>query len=110
MTPQYFTSPLCQETDFIAFEFTSDQQHLETNLRAKIAKVSLLLSFMDEEERHCCTVDANKGNAGFYVHYMNANFQDLLLVLQVMFYVFVVGFVSQYLKFTGHFVGPLFNF
>lgn len=35
-------------------------------------------------------MDADKGNAGFYVHYISASFQDLLLVLQVKFYVFVV--------------------
>ncbi|KAK4340236.1 hypothetical protein RND71_041698 [Anisodus tanguticus] len=60
----------------------SDQQPLETNLRATVAKVSLLFSFIDEEERHRCTVDTDKGNAGFYVHYISATFQDLLLVLQ----------------------------
>ncbi|PHU10410.1 hypothetical protein BC332_22270 [Capsicum chinense] len=81
----------------------SDQQHLETNLRAKIAKVSLLLSFMDEEERHCCTVDANKGNAGFYVHYMNANFQDLLLVLQVRRQEMNFEAAVQHVALTDHF-------
>lgn len=83
----------------------TDQQHLETNIRATVAKVSLLFSFIDEEERHCCTVDADKGNAGFYVHYISASFQDLLLVLQVKFYVFVVDLLLTLLY--GHFVALL---
>lgn len=81
----------------------SDQQHLETNLRATIAKVSLLLSFIDEEERHHCTMDADKGNAGFYVHYINANFQDLLLVLQVRRQEMNFEATVQHVALTDHF-------
>ncbi|CAN4112202.1 unnamed protein product [Withania somnifera] len=81
----------------------SDQQHLETNLRATVAKVSLLLSFIDEEERHHCTVDADKGNAGFSVHYINANFQDLLLVLQVRLQEMNFEATVQHVALTDHF-------
>ncbi|CAN4107707.1 unnamed protein product [Withania somnifera] len=81
----------------------SDQQHLETNIRATVAKVSLLLSFIDEEERHHCTVDADKGNAGFYVHYINANFQDLLLVLQVRRQEMNFEATVQHVALTDHF-------
>ncbi|XP_060168251.1 autophagy-related protein 2 isoform X1 [Lycium barbarum] len=81
----------------------SDQQHLETNLRATVAKVSLLFSFIDEEERHRCTVDADKGNAGFYVHYISATFQDLLLVLQVRRQEMNFEATVQHVALTDHF-------
>lgn len=81
----------------------SDQQHLETNIRATVAKVSLLFSFIDEEERHRCTVDADKGNAGFYVHYISASFQDLLLVLQVQRQEVNFEATVQHVALTDHF-------
>ncbi|OIS96357.1 PREDICTED: autophagy-related protein 2 isoform X1 [Nicotiana attenuata] len=81
----------------------SDQQHLETNLRATVAKVSLLFSFIDEEERHCCSVDADKGDAGFCVHYVSANFQDLLLLLQVRRQEMNFEATVQHMQLTDHF-------
>ncbi|MCD7449539.1 hypothetical protein HAX54_000379 [Datura stramonium] len=81
----------------------SDQQHLETNLRAMVAKVSLLFSFIDEEESHSYTVDGDKGNAGFYVHYISANFQDLLLVLQVRRQEMNFEATVQHVALTDHF-------
>lgn len=45
-------------------------------------------------------MDSDKGSADFYVHYIRASFQDLLLVLQVMFYVFVVDLLLALLHWT----------
>ncbi|KAJ8530077.1 hypothetical protein K7X08_036912 [Anisodus acutangulus] len=81
----------------------SDQQPLETNLRATVTKVSLLFSFIDEEERHRCTVDTDKGNTGFYVHYISATFQDLLLVLQVRHQEMNFEATVQHVALTDHF-------
>lgn len=81
----------------------SDQQHLETNIRITVAKVSLLFSFIDEEERHCCTVDSDKGNTSFYVHYISASFEDLLLVLQVRRQEMNFEATVQHVALTDHF-------
>lgn len=53
----------------------SEQKHLETNLKATFAGVSFHFSFLDE--------DQNKSRPNSHVHYLSANFKDVLLVLQV---------------------------
>ncbi|CAH9100395.1 unnamed protein product [Cuscuta europaea] len=61
----------------------SDQQlHIETNVRATIAKLSIILFFTDEEDIQCSTVKTGGITAGSFDHYMSAHFDDLFLVLQ----------------------------
>ncbi|KAI7756012.1 hypothetical protein M8C21_011166, partial [Ambrosia artemisiifolia] len=51
----------------------SEQKHVETSLKARITQIVFLFSFVDEdqEDRNSC------------VHYINADFHDMQLVLQV---------------------------
>lgn len=57
----------------------TEQKHVETNLKASIADVTLLLSFVDEDPEYL----DNQTNARPYVHYLGAKFQNTLFILQV---------------------------
>ncbi|KAK6136875.1 hypothetical protein DH2020_029387 [Rehmannia glutinosa] len=61
----------------------SEQQHVETNFNAAIAKVSLLLSFIDEDQKQPPKMKDDKANTGFYIHCVCAQFVDSCLTLQV---------------------------
>ncbi|KAL3515269.1 hypothetical protein ACH5RR_022171 [Cinchona calisaya] len=61
----------------------SVQQHVETNFKVTVARISVLFSFFDEEPVHSCYGRENQAKAGSYVHYLDVKFRDLLLVLQV---------------------------
>ncbi|KAK9077272.1 hypothetical protein SSX86_005609 [Deinandra increscens subsp. villosa] len=52
----------------------SEQKHVETSLKARITQIVILFSFVDEDKKE----DKNS-----YVHYVNADFHDMQLVLQV---------------------------
>ncbi|KAI3445996.1 hypothetical protein Pfo_002661 [Paulownia fortunei] len=60
-----------------------EQQHVETNFNAAIAKVSLLLSFIDEEQKQSPKLKDDNANTDFHIHCVCAQFVDLLLILQV---------------------------
>lgn len=57
----------------------TEQKHVETNLKANIAGVTLLFSFVDEDPEHL----HNQRHARPYVHYLGAKFQNTLFILQV---------------------------
>ncbi|KAL1811977.1 hypothetical protein ACET3Z_022042 [Daucus carota] len=57
----------------------TEQKHVETNLKANIAGVTLLFSFVDEDLGHL----HNQTNARPCVHYLGAKFQNTLFILQV---------------------------
>ncbi|KAK6136896.1 hypothetical protein DH2020_029341 [Rehmannia glutinosa] len=61
----------------------SEQQHVETNFNAAIAKVSLLLSFIDEDQKQPPKMKDDKANTDFYIHCVCAQFVDSCLTLQV---------------------------
>ncbi|KAJ4963605.1 hypothetical protein NE237_023544 [Protea cynaroides] len=52
----------------------SEQKHVETNLKATIAGISVILSFHDEEQKHVSDLKN--------VHYLGSKCGDVLLVLQ----------------------------
>lgn len=58
----------------------TEQKHVETNLKANIAGVTLLFSFVDEDLEYLY----NQTKARPYVHYLGANFQNNLFMLQVL--------------------------
>ncbi|KAL3814219.1 hypothetical protein ACJIZ3_015487 [Penstemon smallii] len=60
----------------------SEQQHVETKFNATIAKVSLLLSFIDEDQKHYPMKD-DKANTDNDIQCVCAQFVDLFLVFQV---------------------------
>lgn len=53
-----------------SLQIPSEQKHVQTSLNARITHVVILFSFVDEDETS-------------YVHYINADFNDMQLVLQV---------------------------
>ncbi|KAK2991508.1 hypothetical protein RJ640_016543 [Escallonia rubra] len=61
----------------------SEQKHVETNLKATIAGVSVLFSFVDEDHKNFCDPKGDQKNCRLYVHYIGATFKDMLFVLQV---------------------------
>ncbi|KAK3025601.1 hypothetical protein RJ639_042099 [Escallonia herrerae] len=61
----------------------SEQKHVETSLKATIAGVSVLFSFVDEDHKIFCDPKGDQENGRLYVHYIGATFKDMLFVLQV---------------------------
>ncbi|XP_027161566.1 autophagy-related protein 2 [Coffea eugenioides] len=59
------------------------QQHVETNLKVTVARISILFSFFDKKPEYSCYERENQAKAAQYVHYLDMKFLDLLLVLQV---------------------------
>ncbi|KAK4487321.1 hypothetical protein RD792_006063, partial [Penstemon davidsonii] len=60
----------------------SEQQHVETKFNASIAKVSLLLSFIDEDQKQYPMKD--NANTDTDIHCVCAQFVDLFLVFQLV--------------------------
>ncbi|KAH6772666.1 hypothetical protein C2S51_011070 [Perilla frutescens var. frutescens] len=61
----------------------SEQQRVETNFNASVEKVSLLLSFIDEDKKQPPKMKADMANTDIHLHRLCAQFVDLDLVLQV---------------------------
>lgn len=58
----------------------TEQQHVETNLKATLAGISVVFSFQNENRTHFCDT---KG-AHSAVLYLGAECRDILLVMQVI--------------------------
>ncbi|KAL4581217.1 hypothetical protein LXL04_017427 [Taraxacum kok-saghyz] len=56
-----------------SLQIPSEQKHVETSLKARMAQIVILFSFVDEDQ---------KSNPSC-VHYINADFQEMQLLLQV---------------------------
>ncbi|KAA8545884.1 hypothetical protein F0562_020665 [Nyssa sinensis] len=61
----------------------TEQQHVETNLKATFAGISVFFSFLDEERKHLSDLKGDQMNVGSNVHYLGAKCKDMLLVLKV---------------------------
>ncbi|KAJ4716330.1 autophagy-related protein 2-like [Melia azedarach] len=61
----------------------SEQQHVQTNLKANFAGISIVFSFYDEEQKHLCDLNGNQMNGGSCVHYLGAECRGIFLVVQV---------------------------
>lgn len=62
----------------------AEQQLVETNFSASVEKVSVLLSFVDEDEKQSPKMKADMSNTAIHLHHMCAQFVNLDLVLQVI--------------------------
>ncbi|KAF8406332.1 hypothetical protein HHK36_008419 [Tetracentron sinense] len=60
-----------------------EQQHIETNLKATVARISVVFSLHDEDKKHSCDLNGDRTMFGSNVHYLGAKCRDLLLVLQI---------------------------
>ena len=61
----------------------TEQQYVETNLKATIAGISIVFAFHDENQRHSCDLGGAQANVGSNVHYLGAGCRDMLFILQV---------------------------
>ncbi|KAL2456804.1 autophagy 2 [Forsythia ovata] len=61
----------------------SEQQHVETNFKATIDKISVLFSFTDEDQKDSLNAKDAQANADFRFHYLYAKFTDLFFIFQV---------------------------
>ncbi|KAL4615459.1 hypothetical protein ACB092_07G126400 [Castanea dentata] len=66
----------------------SEQQHVETTVKAACAEISVMLSFHDEDQKNLCAPEDDLVN----VHCLAAECRDIVLLLQVC---------SQEMKFEG---------
>lgn len=73
----------------------TEQQLVETNLKATLAGISVLFSLLDGDHEHSCDVGTNVGSRA---HYLGAKFEDMVLVLQVL--VTLSSFFLSVLNFT----------
>jgi hypothetical protein len=58
----------------------TEQQHVETSVKATFAEISVVLSFHDEDQKHLCDPEVDQVN----VHYLGAECRDIVLRLQVI--------------------------
>uniref|UniRef100_A0A2P2KFT1 Autophagy-related protein 2 n=1 Tax=Rhizophora mucronata TaxID=61149 RepID=A0A2P2KFT1_RHIMU len=61
----------------------SEQQHIQTNLKATFAGVSIILSFQDEVLEHFCDPKGNQSGVSSKAHYLGAEFDGIVVVFQV---------------------------
>lgn len=69
---------------FLPFHSSPEQQHVETNVKAAIAGISVVFAFHDENQRHSCDQCGDQANVGSYVHYLGAECRDMLFSSQVI--------------------------
>ncbi|KAF8405048.1 hypothetical protein HHK36_009945 [Tetracentron sinense] len=48
----------------------SEQQHVETNLKATVAGISVVFSFHNEDQKHSCDLKGDHTNLGLNAHYL----------------------------------------
>lgn len=56
------------------------QQHVETNFKVTVARISLLFSFFDKEHVHSCCGRENQAKADPYIHYLDVKCLGLVFV------------------------------
>ncbi|KVI01947.1 Autophagy-related, C-terminal [Cynara cardunculus var. scolymus] len=61
----------------------SEQKHVETSLKARITQIVVLFSFVDEDQKPSCAARGCKIDNTSLIHYINADFHEMQLVLQV---------------------------
>ncbi|GLT98314.1 hypothetical protein SLE2022_158230 [Rubroshorea leprosula] len=61
----------------------SEQQHVQTNLKATFAGISIILSFHDEDQNHTNEQNGHRIHGGSNVHYLGAECSDIFLLMQV---------------------------
>lgn len=59
----------------------TEQQHVQTNLKATFAGISILFSFYDEDQQQSRDPKGDQIKVGF--HYVGAECKDIVLLMQV---------------------------
>ncbi|KAJ6896449.1 hypothetical protein NC651_022605 [Populus alba x Populus x berolinensis] len=65
-----------------SFQIPSEDQHVQTTLKATLAGVSVLLSFQDEDQEYLCGQKSDQ-NTGLEIRCLSAECKDIFVVLQV---------------------------
>nr|CAN60185.1 hypothetical protein VITISV_022258 [Vitis vinifera] len=76
-------------SDWVPFSVNDqkeEEQHVETNLKATIAGISIVFAFHDENQRHSCDLGGAQANVGSNVHYLGAECRDMLFISQSQLY------------------------
>ncbi|XP_058191622.1 autophagy-related protein 2 isoform X1 [Rhododendron vialii] len=81
----------------------SEQQLVETNLKATLAGISVLFSLLDGDHEHSCDVESVGTNVGSRAHYLGAKFEDMVLVLQVCPQEMNFKGTVEYIELNDHF-------
>ena len=58
----------------------TEQQHVETTVKAAFAEISVMLSFHDEDQKNLCDPEDDLVN----VHCLSAECRDIVLLLKVI--------------------------
>ncbi|KAL0422639.1 UNVERIFIED_CONTAM: Autophagy-related protein 2 [Sesamum latifolium] len=85
----------------LSHHLVAEQQHVETNFNARITKVSVLLSFIDGDQKSLQMKDA-KGNTDLHIHRLCAQFVDLFCILQVRPREMNIELTMQHIQLVDH--------
>ncbi|XP_034927983.1 autophagy-related protein 2 isoform X1 [Populus alba] len=66
-----------------SFQIPSEDQHVQTTLKATLAGVSVLLSFQDEDQEYLCGQKSDQNTVGLEIRCLSAECKDIFVVLQV---------------------------
>uniref|UniRef100_A0A6N2L4U1 Autophagy-related protein 2 n=1 Tax=Salix viminalis TaxID=40686 RepID=A0A6N2L4U1_SALVM len=66
-----------------SFQIPSEDQHVQTNLKATLAGVSVLLSFQDEDQEYLYGQKSDRNTIGLEICCLGAECKDVFVVLQV---------------------------
>ncbi|KAK4437873.1 Autophagy-related protein 2 [Sesamum alatum] len=80
----------------------SEQQHVETNFNARIAKVSVLLSFIDEDQKQSLQMKDAEDNTDLHIHRLCAQFVDLFCILEVRPREMNIELIVQHIQLVDH--------
>lgn len=80
----------------LMFSYT-EQQHVETNLKANVAGISLIFSFHDEDELHTSDLSCYQEKIDSYLHFLDLECSNIQLKLQVeILTIYIVLFLYQF--------------
>lgn len=79
------------------------EQHVETNLKATLAGISVLFSLLEGDLEHSFDLESVWTNVGSRAHYLGAKFQDMVLVLQVCPQEMTFKGTVEYIELNDHF-------
>ncbi|KAJ6936770.1 hypothetical protein NC652_011455 [Populus alba x Populus x berolinensis] len=66
-----------------SFHIPSEDQHVQTNLKATLAGISILLSFQDDDQEDLYGQKSDQNTVDLEVHCLGAECKDIFVVLQV---------------------------
>ncbi|KAK6916462.1 Autophagy-related protein 2/VPS13, C-terminal [Dillenia turbinata] len=93
-----------------SLHISAEQQHVETNFKSTIAGISVLFSLNDEDTRPAHDLKNEKINICSSVHYLTAECQHILLVLEVCHRETKFEATVEHIEVADHFSPALMDF